>query len=78
MEFLLDIDGCPTPIDVKKGRSNLNSLKEFRAHNSNGLAIKISSNQYGYDKETNLLTLPLYYLSFYLDKLQKGAINEAE
>ncbi len=78
MEFLLDIDGCPTPIDVKKGRSNLNSLKEFRAHNSNGLAIKISSNQYGYDQETNLLTLPLYYLSFYLDKLQKGAINEVE
>ena len=39
------------PIDVKKGKDKMSSLEEFRQHNKKDIAIKISSNQYGYDKQ---------------------------
>ena len=74
-EFLIDINGDIVPIDVKKGKDRLNSLDEFRQHNKKGLAIKVSANQYGFDEANNLLTIPFYYLPFYLDDLQKGANN---
>ena len=67
LEFVIDINGEIVPIDVKKGRDRLESLKEFRAHNKTGLAIKVSSNQYGYNEDKKLLTLPFYYFPFYLD-----------
>ena len=76
LEFLINVGSHVIPIDVKKGKSGLNSLSEFRCHNTKDLAIKVSSNQYGYDSEQKLLTLPFYYISFYLDMLQKGAIND--
>lgn len=76
LEFIIDIDSRIIPIDVKKSRGKLNSLNEFRMHNKKDLAIKISSNQYGYDQNNLILTLPYYYLSFFLDNLQKGVINE--
>ncbi len=74
LEFIINVDSHVIPFDVKKGKSSLNSLNEFRCHNVKDLAIKVSSNQYGYDSEQKLLTLPFYYISFYLDMLQKGAI----
>ena len=58
------------PIDVKKGKSKLNSLNEFRNHNKNDMAIKVSSNQYGYNEENQLMTLPFYYLAFYLNSIK--------
>ena len=67
LEFVIDINGEIVPIDVKKGRDRLESLKEFRAHNKTGLAIKVFSNQYGYNEDKKLLTLPFYYFPFYLD-----------
>ena len=76
LEFIINVDSHLIPIDVKKGKDSLNSLSEFRIHNKKDLAIKVSSNQYGYDGEKELLTLPFYYVPFYLDSLQKGAINE--
>lgn len=76
LEFIIDIDSRIIPIDVKKSRGKLNSLNEFRMHNKKDLAIKISSNQYGYDQNNLILTLPYYYLPFFLDNLQKGVINE--
>ncbi len=79
MEFVIDEGGAIIPIDVKKGRDSLGSLVEFRNHNKNDLAIKISSNQYGYDKTKKILTLPFYYLPFYLDKLcENGYLKEDE
>jgi len=69
-EFVIDVNQKLIPIDVKKGRSRLNSLDEYRNHNKNELAIKVSSNHYGYDNEKKLLTIPFYYLSFYLDDIK--------
>lgn len=74
LEFLINVDSHVIPFDVKKGKSSLNSLSEYRCHNIKDLAIKVSSNQYGYDSEQKLLTLPFYYVPFYLDMLQKGVI----
>lgn len=74
-EFILDMQGRIIPIDVKKQEGSLNSLAEFRTLNKKDLAIKISANQYGYNKDQRLLTLPFYYVPFFLDDLQKGAIN---
>ncbi|MBQ6920941.1 MAG: ATP-binding protein [Bacilli bacterium] len=69
LEFVIDINGEIVPIDVEKGKDRLESLNEFRTHNKTGLAIKVSSNQYGYNESKKLLTLPFYYFSFYLDSL---------
>ena len=74
LEFLVNVDSHVIPFDVKKRKSSLNSLSEYRCHNVKDLAIKVSSNQYGYDSEQKLLTLPFYYVPFYLDMLQKGVI----
>lgn len=74
-EFILDLDGRVIPIDVKKGKSRLNSLDEFRNHNKKRLAIKISSNQYGYNNEKEILTIPFYFVPFFLDDLENGLVR---
>ena len=76
LEFIVNVGTRIIPIDVKKGKDKMSSLEEFRQHNKKDVAIKISSNQYGYDKQQKLLTVPFYYVSFLLDDLQKGAIIE--
>lgn len=76
LEFIVNVGTRIIPIDVKKGKDKMTSLEEFRQHNKKDIAIKISSNQYGYDKQLKLLTVPFYYVSFLLDNLQKGAIIE--
>ena len=40
-------------------------------HNKKGTIIKVSMNHYGYDKDNDILTLPYYYFSFYLDSLKE-------
>ena len=70
-EFLIEDKGNVIPIDIKKGKGSLNSLIEFRTHNKKNTIIKVSSNNYGYDKDNDVLTLPFYYLPFYLDSLEK-------
>lgn len=59
-EFVVAIHGKPVPIDVKKGRGSLNSLEKFRNHNKSDAAIKISSNNFGYDSVNRIYTIPLY------------------
>lgn len=76
LEFIVNVSTRIIPIDVKKGKDKMTSLEEFRQHNKKDIAIKISSNQYGYDKQFKLLTVPFYYVPFLLDNLQKGAIIE--
>jgi hypothetical protein len=39
-----------------------------RRLNPRSLAIKVSGNGYGFDESQNLLTLPFYYLGFFLDE----------
>ena len=59
-EFIVENNSKIIPIDVKKNKRKLNSLTEFRSFNGKSTAIKISANNLGYDKENDILTLPLY------------------
>lgn len=59
-EFVVQNNGKVLPIDVKKSKGTLNSLKVFRNFNPKSTAIKISSNNFGYDQENDILTIPLY------------------
>lgn len=76
LEFIVDAGGKAIPFDTKKKKGSLNSLSEYRNHNKKELAVKVSANQYGFDRDQMLLTLPYYYVSFFLDDLQKGEIYE--
>lgn len=67
LEFIIPNAGKIIPIDVKKNKGNLKSLEVYRTNNKNDLAIKISQNKYGYNADKKLLTLPFYFLGFYLD-----------
>ena len=71
LEFVINIGSRIIPIDVRKGRDRLNSLNEFRLHNKFDLAIKISSNNYGYDENNKILTVPFYYVSFLLKDIKE-------
>lgn len=59
-EFIVENNGLIIPIDVKKRSGKLNSLKMFRNYNPKSTAIKLSANNYGYDEENDILTIPLY------------------
>jgi predicted AAA+ superfamily ATPase len=72
LEFLVESLGVVYPIDVKKGRGTLNSLEKYRNHNSNKIAIKISKNNYGYDANSKLLTIPLYEVFLLASDLSNG------
>lgn len=72
LEFIVESDNNLFPIDVKKGRGTLNSLAKFKNHNSFECAIKVSSNNYGYDKEQKLVTMPFYFFPFVAKDLATG------
>lgn len=59
-EFVVEFNSIIIPIDVKKSKGSLNSLNDFRNHNKTDIAVKISSNQYGYDEKNKILTIPFY------------------
>lgn len=72
LEFIVESDNRLYPIDVKKGRGTLNSLEKFSNHNKFEYAIKVSKNNYGYDREQKLLTIPLYFIPFVAKDLADG------
>lgn len=72
LEFIIESYGKFIPIDVKKGNSKLYSLDEFSQHNTYDFAMKISNNNYGFDKGKDLLTIPFYYTPFVLNDLANG------
>lgn len=72
LEFLIQHNGSIIPVDCKKNKGSLDSLMKYREHNKNELAIKVSANKYGYDEKNKLLTLPFYYLPFYLEELKNS------
>ena len=74
MEFVVDSGNQIIPIDVKRGRGTLNSLVKFRNHNKNGLAVKLSANQYGYSEDQKLLTVPLYACFLLAEDLKSGQL----
>ena len=75
LEFIVPSDNKIYPIDVKKGSGTLNSLQKFSNHNKFECAIKVSKNNYGYDKEQKLLTIPFYFISFLCDDLANGTLK---
>ena len=64
LEFIVESDNKLYPIDVKKGKGTLNSLEKFSNHNKFECAIKVSKNNYGYDVDQKLLTVPFYFFPF--------------
>ena len=75
LEFIIESDNKLYPIDVKKGRGTLNSLEKFSNHNKFEFAIKVSKNNYGYDEEKKLLTLPFYFMPFIAKDLADGSLS---
>lgn len=75
LEFIMESDNKLYPIDVKKGRGTLNSLEKFANHNKFEYAIKVSKNNYGYDAEQKLLTVPFYFIPFVAKELADGTMN---
>lgn len=75
LEFIVESDNKLYPIDVKKGRGTLNSLEKFSNHNKFEFAIKVSKNNYGYNAEQKLLTLPFYYFPFAAKDLAEGKME---
>lgn len=72
LEFIVESDNKLYPIDVKKGRGTLNSLQKFSNHNKFEYAIKVSKNNYGYNAEQKLLTMPFYLFPFVAQDLSDG------
>lgn len=72
IEFIVESANKLYPIDVKKGKGTLNSLEKFSNHNKFECAIKVSKNNYGYDAEKKLLTLPFYFFPFAAKDLAEG------
>lgn len=72
LEFIVEYNNGLVPIDVKKGRSGLNSLDYFSNHNKYEFVIKISNNNIGYNLEKRLLTIPFYYVPFVIDDLSNN------
>lgn len=75
LEFITQSNGELFVIDAKKSKGSLNSLDDFSNHNKFELAIKVSANNYGYNKQRKLLTIPYYFMSFLAKDLANGTIN---
>ena len=75
LEFIVESDNKLYPIDVKKGRGTLNSLEKFSNHNKFEFAVKVSKNNYGYNPEQKLLTVPFYFIPFVAKDLAGGTMS---
>ena len=75
LEFIIESDNKLYPIDVKKGRGTLNSLEKFSNHNKFEYAIKVSKNNYGYNTEQKILTIPFYFIPFVAKDLADGTMR---
>lgn len=75
-EFVVYSGGKLYPIDAKKKKGNLGSLAEFRQQNGSCTAIKISGNNFGYNEENNILTIPHYAVFLLAEDLKNGTLEE--
>lgn len=75
LEFIVESNNKLYPIDVKKNKGSLNSLKKFSDHNKFEFAIKVSRNNYGYNETQKLLTVPFYFVPFMANNLAKGTMT---
>ncbi|MCR4715500.1 MAG: AAA family ATPase [Treponemataceae bacterium] len=74
IEFVVYSGGKLYPIDVKKKKGSLGSLQEFRELNGKCTAIKISANNFGYNAEQDILTIPHYAVFALAEDLASGTI----
>ena len=72
LEFIIESNNKLYPLDVKKRKGTLNSLEKFSNHNKYEYAIKVSGNNYGYNAEKKLLTIPFYFIPFVAKDLADG------
>ena len=75
LEFIVESNNKLFPIDVKKGRGTLNSLNKFAMHNKFEFAIKVSKNNYGYDANQKIATMPFYFMPFVAGNLAAGTLE---
>ena len=75
LEFIVESNNLLYPIDVKKGRGTLNSLQKFSNHNKFEFAVKVSKNNYGYDADQKLMTVPFYFFPFVAQDLHHGILT---
>ena len=75
LEFIIESNNKLYPLDVKKGRGTLNSLEKFSNHNKYEYAIKVSKNNYGYNHEQKLITIPFYFIPFVAKDLADGTMK---
>ena len=75
LEFIIESNNKLYPLDVKKGRGTLNSLEKFSNHNKFEYAIKVSKNNYGYNHEQKLVTIPFYFIPFVAKDLADGTMK---
>lgn len=75
LEFIMESNNKLYPIDVKKGKGALNSLERFSNHNKFECAIKVSKNNYGYNSEQKILTIPFYFIPFAAKDLADGTMK---
>ena len=78
LEFIIESNNRLYPLDVKKGRGTLNSLKKFSNHNKFEYAIKVSKNNYGFNPQQKLLTVPFYFIPFVSKDLANGTMKSQE
>ena len=71
-EFMVQNGSYAVPIDVKKTGGKMGSLKAFRANNPRYTAVKISAGNYGYDPDTDILSIPLYQTFMLAEQLSRG------
>lgn len=74
-EFIVYSNQKLYPIDAKKNKGNLGSLEEFRQCNGKCTAIKISSNNFGYDETKDILTIPHYAVFLLAKDLSEGTLK---
>lgn len=74
-EFIIESNNKLYPIDVKKGKGTMKSLEKFAYHNRFAVAIKVSRNNYGYNPEQKLLTIPFYFFPFVAKDLADGTFT---
>ncbi len=75
LEFIVESNNKLYPLDVKKRRGTINSLLKFASHNKFEFAIKVSNNNYGYNHEQRIMTIPFYFISFVAQDLEQGLMK---
>ena len=71
IEFIIESRGDIYPVDVKKTKGAMSSLEKFKEHNKTDYAIKISANNYGYNEENKIMTIPLYEVFLLAEDMMK-------